>query len=287
MKDFSKRMGIEPTFYYKQSQLHEKLEQRIRKVKYEFPCQQKILEAITFAHIYVHIKSILVSIGKRYNIEGYIDEGILEIPSPVLNKEEIMKYFQFIVKVMDQYGFVPSSQMTLEYEGGNHISFHVNVADTKFINKLCIFLMRNPSIFYAFLSPYDFASSRIRNVVMSCKGPIRLYKGDAVAYDMRRNRLELRFFRMPLDVKEFEYHLDFSVKLMNYVNKARIETLSESELRTIHISKALGYGQFGEYFARKNHISYETLVENFKNVAELLKMPGKMPDFVKFNRVLP
>jgi hypothetical protein len=149
----------------------------------------------------------------------------------------------------DNGWLIPSSCISLETEGGCHINFNMEYKSNQYdiMNRLRNYLCFNPSICWMFLSPYDNVSSKIRY-----KYDITGYqKGDMIIYHEMQNRLELRFFMMPRDMKEFDVHFEFANKLMLYCES------NENKLFKSHTPR-IKYSQY----------TYPNMMKEFRQVCK-------------------
>lgn len=139
-------------------------------------------------------------------------------------------------------------------EGGCHINFDLSefklsekVMEKK-LRSLINYVLSNPSIVWAFLSPFDNVSSKIATnpnqkgeFLIAHYGTKRINKASVYEdvkiiysdgreeterrkissgeseYIREYERLELRFFMMPRDLTEMELHFQFANTLMNYI----------------------------------------------------------------------
>ena len=112
--------------------------------------------------------------------KAYEDGGHLEIPSTIYSYKRnfLIDYEKMINYLRNNFQFVPSSCIDMETEGGCHL----NVTMPRIKNQILIetffynlrnFIIRNPSIVWAFLAPTDNKSS-----VISMSDPLLLCKGD-------------------------------------------------------------------------------------------------------------
>lgn len=213
----------------------------------------------------------------------YVDEGCLEIPSSheYTSVNGITKDFIKLLKIMESYGFDTSSKIDRSIEGGCHINFNLQdkldkYADVNyklvnlFVDNLVCFLNNNPSIVWAFLAPEDNESSRIitKLQVGHCydKYPCLRYK-DAV-----KEYIELRFFMMPRDVKEFHYHIRVADAILKYVWN---QTIKSPRHRIFHI-KNTG-DQLKKY-------TYTKALNELKEVCKILRLSYQ--EFESFNKHL-
>jgi len=188
--------------------------------------------------------------------EFHNDEECLECSTPVYSdRKEFEKHWVSALKILNAHGFVESSKVCMDAEGGCHLSFDMEAMFDNFISKvkgpneakeLCerfmknflIFIRNNPSIVWAFLSPYDNESAEI---TFDSANPSNLTKGHFLnasrtsksipGQDLPDShrfggsthweyyyRMELRFFMMPRSFSEMKFHLDFGNHLMHYIH---------------------------------------------------------------------
>jgi len=178
----------------------------------------------------------------------------------------------------EKANLLPSSMVSIETEGGCHVNIDLSrVIDCEktdvieFQRNLAAFLNSVPGIVWMCLSPNDNESSKIKYL----SDYSTTEKGDCI--NNRDEYMELRFFVMPADELELEFHLNLANAIMWYIfeetqkgsvftfkntrqslaaytyDKALEETLQA--LKTIGISAedAMFLGKFDEL---KTRISY-------------------------------
>jgi hypothetical protein len=147
-------------------------------------------------------------------VKVYNDAGNIEVPTGKSNDyNQTRKLMVKLFEQMEKHYLQPSSLADLQTEGSCHINFNMKpLAQTrdKIMNVMKNFVCSHPSIVWMFLSPYDDQSS-----VVTYRPSISSYrKGHFLCWHSGQQRLELRFFMMPRDMKEFDIHFEFANRLM-------------------------------------------------------------------------
>lgn len=201
------------------------------------------------------------------------DGSVLEIPTPVYYKWDVFeKNYESLIKKLGVWGFVPSSEVCLESEGGCHLSFSFLEKTMEFgmerttqaISNLISYVQNHPSILWTFLSPWDNNSSEI--ALSRCYGSmgkgyfLTHHKTSESTYSKKLNpkffrntpppniylndRVELRFFMMPRNMEECKLHFDFANALLHYIWNETMKdrniqkTMTQEKLRKYEFSGA-------------------------------------------------
>lgn len=206
--------------------------------------------------------------------KAHIDHDALEISFQKDSVKNILSKFGSLQKFLKRKGFIPSSIVSLETEGGCHLN--VDLTDIKEKTNLLVnlrnYLLSNQCIAWSFLSPYDEQSSvhseysifdlrkgdffTVRSVSSSDFGSSS-YISDYGMPDQKEKAIryvELRFFCMPKNSKELQVNIEFAQKLLRYLEANDIEFPNNWEL---------------------NPVKLETEIEKLKTVCKKIGFPYK------------
>jgi hypothetical protein len=252
MKKLFTKFAVEPTFYFDISTI--KVPKYLEDV---FDVDDLLENASTYVESTLNTK--LGSKKHPWAEKAYEDGNSLEIPSTIYDdKITFIKDYDKLTNLLkDEFGFIPSSLVDIETEGGCHLNLSIptqisnSSSAKKFFDNLQAYLTNNPSIIWSFLSPTDNESSVVpfkQDPRFNTKGEfftIRDKDGDEMfegyypnsyfqevvpedsTIDKRNNRiyfsykgavrLELRFFMQPRTGDEMRLEIDFGLHLLNWM----------------------------------------------------------------------
>ncbi len=217
---------------------------------------------ISYLQVFNKYNKLRKKTRHKWHKMSHYDSCVLEAPTGIYSDYDVFKNdYRSYLKILNKYSYVPSSCISLEDEGGCHINidmshmqgYHGNDFCISFIQNLRTFLYNNPSIAWAFLSPYDNNSAHvtyISNIFEYEKGDMltvryetksELIPGSENVLRITRHYnhfgqvcyqstttpqykntniveyVELRFFMMPRTEEEFDVHFEFANALMEYI----------------------------------------------------------------------
>lgn len=250
---------------------------------------------------YAHHVDVLRGI-KNAGWEIEEDDANLEVKSPKFSSWEKFKLdYSKIGENLKSLNFENSSNIDMVSEGGCHINFDLSAFELDEVKmqarlrNVINFIVDNPSIVWSFLSPFDNVSSRLTRIPNS-KGEFLIahydtnkitkpavyetvqitYPDGRVEFENRETsesssqyikeyeRLELRFFMMPRDLKELDLHFQFANALMNY-------TWGLGKSYEIDFDKVRhGYSKYN-YGKAKSEILKVCEIIGFKNTQDLIE----------------
>ena len=168
-----------------------------------------------------------------YNCKCYIDAGNLEVLTGIHQDYETFRAnYKPIEEFLNTHGFLPSSLVEPEMEGGCHMNFDLGEVvqlgehfTSKFLYNYQRLMCDHPSAIWIFLPPNDNRSSQIpfyEDLNQYNKGDfftIRNKEGHSVNNWKDLSYLEMRHFGMPATETEFRIHYDFCRAILSYVFK--------------------------------------------------------------------
>jgi len=219
-----------------------------------------------------------VKLAKRF----YNDGGSLEVPTKqYVNHDEYMTDYVNFCNLMDKLNFNPSSVTCQVSEGGCHINFSTSfindfytmffennkqilsdslvkkieeammknakstkTAVSRFYDNLRDFILKYPSVVWAFTTPYDTESC---NIVKKPTG-----KGHFIVE--HTERIELRFFQMPESPEEMDLFLKYARAIMSHIFKITLIDHEDIELYQHYILEKIPQNNAIKLFRKASNV---------------------------------
>lgn len=229
------KIGIEPTFYFDFGNDNYKKNDKIN------------------TSLSVAIIDYLSDINKLFK-KAYVDESFLEVPlGEYTDVNTLLMDFERVRRCLKKYNFVPR---TGYLEGGCHINISFKINHIALFKQLYKFIENNKYISWYFLDPFDNTScnNEIYKLIFGINHYVRTSKFKLINIRNKDEYLEFRFFEMPETKKELSLHIDFLLKLIDFIlsTKEKIKTNLKTPNYCIEQMKEL---------CKKIGIDYQLLID--------------------------